>query len=378
MKTILFLTRLDPTNINSWSGTNFFMLKALKKNFKVITVGPLSNRIRALYIFKRFVLSFFNIKFDIDRPISVAKDFATQIENKISKYDYDAVISSDTYLLSFLKVNKPIFVFTDVCFSTYYNHYFKNIRVSRETILNGDFCEKLALLKSKKIILTSKWAINESSKYYKINKSKYEYLPLGANILKIPKKKYLVNKIKKKNLNVCNLVSIGVHWNRKGMQKAISLTQKMNQLGQRTNLFIIGAQPPEHVVLPKNIKLTKFLNKNRNINELNKILYKSHFHVLFSKKEAFGVVNCEASAYGLFTITHDIGGIGGAIFNNKNGFRFSKNNSIEHISKYLINIFNNKKNFIRKSIGSRNVYDEKLNWNVIGKKLESIIIKNIK
>ena len=119
MKTILFLTRLDPTNINSWSGTNFFMLKALKKNFNVITVGPLSNRIRVLYIFKRFVLSFFNIKFDIDRPISVAKDFATQIENKISKYDYDAVISSDTYLLSFLKVKKPIFVYTDVCFSTY-------------------------------------------------------------------------------------------------------------------------------------------------------------------------------------------------------------------------------------------------------------------
>ena len=378
MKTILFLTRLNPTNINSWSGTNFFMLKALKKNFKVITVGPLSNRIRVLYIFKRFVLSFFNIKFDIDRPINVAKDFATQIENKISKYNYDAVISSDTYLLSFLKTNKPIFVYTDVCFSTYYNHYFKNVKVSRETILNGDFCEKLALLKSKKIILTSKWAINESSKYYKINKSKYEYLPLGANILKIPKKKYLVNKIKKKKLSVCNLVSIGVHWNRKGMQKAISLTQKMNQLGQRTNLFIIGAQPPKNVVLPKNIKLIKFLDKNKNINELNKILYQSHFHVLFSKTEAFGVVNCEASAYGLFTITHDIGGIGGAIFNNKNGFRFSKNSPIEHISKYLINIFNNKKNFIRKSIDSRNIYDEKLNWSDIGKKLKSIVINNIK
>ena len=161
------------------------------------------------------------------------------------------------------------------------------------------------------------------------------------------------------------------------MQKAISLTQKMNQLGQRTNLFIIGAQPPKNVVLPKNIKLIKFLNKNKNINELNKILYKSHFHVLFSKTEAFGVVNCEASAYGLYTITHDIGGIGGAIFNNKNGFRFSKNNSIEHISKYLIKIFKNKKNFIRKSIVSRNLYDEKLNWSEIGKKLESIIIKNI-
>ena len=378
MKTILFLTRLDPKDVTSWSGINFFMLKALKKNFNVITIGPLSNRIRALYIFKRFILSLFNIKFDIDRPINVAKNFASQIENKIYNYKYDAVVCSDIYLLSFIKINKPIFVYTDVCFSTYYNHYFKNIKVSHETISDGDYCEKLALLKSKKIILTSKWAINESSKYYKINKSKYEYLPLGANIIKIPKKKYLVSKIKKKNFSVCNLVSIGVHWNRKGMKKAVDLTQKMNQLGQKTNLFIIGAEPPKNLVLPKNIKLIKFLNKNKNISEFNKILYNSHFHVLFSKKEAFGVVNCEASAFGLYTITHDTGGIEGAIFNNKNGFRFSKNEPVEKISKYVTKIFKDKRNFFKKSVESRNVYDKKLNWSYVGKKLENIIIKNIK
>ena len=127
------------------------------------------------------------------------------------------------------------------------------------------------------------------------------------------------------------------------MNKAIKLTQKMNELGQKTNLFIIGAKPPKDIILPKNIKLIKFLDKNKNNQEFNKILFNSHFHLLFSNTEAFGVVNCEASAYGLYTITHDLGGIEGAIFNNKNGFRFSKNEPIEKISKYLINIFRNKK-----------------------------------
>ena len=64
MKKILFLTRLDPKKIHSWSGTNYFMLQALKKNFSVITVGPLSNRIRILYVLKRFFLSIFNIKYE--------------------------------------------------------------------------------------------------------------------------------------------------------------------------------------------------------------------------------------------------------------------------------------------------------------------------
>jgi len=377
MKKILFLTRLDPKKIHSWSGTNYFMLQALKKNFSVITVGPLSNRIRILYVLKRFFLSIFNIKYDIDRPILIAKDFAKQIEFKIKKLSFDAVVVSDTYLASYFKTKKPIFIFTDVCFSTYYNHYFNNSKISQKTITDGDYCEKLALQKSKKVILTSDWAINNSSKYYNINNEKFKKLPFGANILKIPKKKYLFNIINKKNFDVCNLVSIGVQWDRKGMEKAVQLTEKMNQMGQDTKLYIIGAIPPKNTELSKNIILVKFLDKNKDIEEFNKILFNSHFHVLFSKSEAFGVVNCEASAYGLYTITHDIGGIEGAIFNNKNGFRFSKDHKMDEISKHIINIFKNQKKFIKNSYSSRNIYEKKLNWNIIGKKLNNIILKNI-
>ena len=53
-KKILFLTRLDPENIKSWSGLNYYILRLLKKNFDVITVGPLSNRIRYIFLIKKF------------------------------------------------------------------------------------------------------------------------------------------------------------------------------------------------------------------------------------------------------------------------------------------------------------------------------------
>lgn len=83
MKKILYLTRLNPNNLKAWSGTNYFIFKILKKNFNVISVGPLSNRIRYLFLFKKFIYSIFKVKFDIDRPILVAKDFAKQIEKKL-------------------------------------------------------------------------------------------------------------------------------------------------------------------------------------------------------------------------------------------------------------------------------------------------------
>ena len=50
MRNLLYITRLDPDDLKSWSGINYFLLKTLKKNFSVVTIGPLSNRIRYLFL----------------------------------------------------------------------------------------------------------------------------------------------------------------------------------------------------------------------------------------------------------------------------------------------------------------------------------------
>ena len=62
------------------------------------------------------------------------------------------------------------------------------------------------------------------------------------------------------------------------------------------------------------------------------------------------------------------------VSNGINGRRFDpQNDDLDKISDYIINIFNDKKKFIRKSLLSRNQYDKKLNWDVIGDKLIKII-----
>jgi glycosyltransferase involved in cell wall biosynthesis len=378
-KKILYITRLDPHNLKSWSGVTYYILECLEKNFNVITIGPLSNRVRILYVLKRFIFSLFKMKFDIDRPILVSKDFANQINKRIKNIYYDAILTSESYLMTFVKTNKPIFIYTDFTFPTYYSHYFSDNKIHRQTINDGNYCEKITLKKSKKIILTSKFAINDAKKKYNIESNKFCYLPFGPSFNLIPKRNDLNKIILKKDLNLCKLISIGVHWDRKGMDKAVQLVDYMNNLGQRTKLYIVGAKPPEDLKLSKNIILINFLNKN-NIQDqrtLVKLLNKVHFNLLFSKSEAFGVVNVEASAFGLFTITNKIGGIGGAIANNINGYMFRENEDISVISKYLLKIFKTKDLFIKKSFLSREWYEKKLNWNTISKNLNQIILRNL-
>lgn len=376
-KKILFLTRLDPENIKSWSGLNYYMLRLLKKNFDVIVVGPLSNKIRYIFLIKKIFFSAFGIKFDIDRPILVAKNFAKQIKKKIKKKNYDIVLTSDTYLLSFFNTTKPVYIWTDFLFSTYYSTYFENFKIHPDTIIEGNYCEKLSLKKAKKIFLTSKWAVKEAMKDYKIPYSKFSIIPFGANINPEPKREFIINNIKNKNFKILKMLTVGVSWERKGMEKAINLANKISQTGQKVELYIIGSKPPKNFYVPKNVFIIKFLDKNKIEDQrmLNRYFLKSHFNVLFSTAEASAVVYSEAAAFGLFTITHEVGGGASIIKNNVNGFRFKIGDyDIDLIAKYILNIFNNKKKFITKSYKSRNEYDKRLNWLYSEKKLKKLLI----
>jgi hypothetical protein len=71
--------------------------------------------------------------------------------------------------VAFLNTNKPIFIYTDFVFSTYYSHYFSEKKIHKETIKDGNFCESTSLKKAKKIILTSTFAIDDAVKKYHIN-----------------------------------------------------------------------------------------------------------------------------------------------------------------------------------------------------------------
>jgi glycosyltransferase involved in cell wall biosynthesis len=376
-KKILFLTRLDPNNIKSWSGLNYYILKLLKKNFDVITVGPLSNRLRYALLLKKFFYHLLRVKFDIDRSTIVALDFSRQIKKKTKNIDYDIVLTSDTYLVSYFNTTKPIYIWTDFLFSTYYSTYFSNYKIHPDTLKDGNYCEKLALKKAKRIFLTSKWSIREAIENYRIEKKRFFLIPFGANVNPAPTRNHIINNVKNKKLKILKLLTVGVSWERKGIDKAIRIVNQINESGQKTLLYIIGAKPPKNYSVPKNIFIIKFLNKNikKDNKLLNKFFLECHFHVLFSKAEASAVVYSEASAFGLFTITHDVGGTASIIKNNVNGFRFKiSNNNVGLIAKYILNIFRNKKKFIKYSLNSRLQYDKRLNWDYSEKLLKKFVI----
>lgn len=373
---IAYLSIDDPKDYISWSGLKLNMYKTLKKlNHEIKIVGPFKDEKRIPFILKRETLKLFKIKYDSERKDILSKLYANKINNFVNKNKIDLIFTSDTYLVSHIDTHIPIILWLDVTYKTYYEYYFKGEKLHRKSFLEANNLEKLALNRAKIIILTSQWSKEETLKNYKISSKKIKVIPFGSNLgeLKILKKK------KKYKKNYLNLVSIGVDWNRKGMDKTIKIIKYLNDKGIDANLSIIGSTN-KNKIYPNYIKQIGFLNKNikKDHAKLINIISNSDLHILMTNKEACGVVFAEVNSYGIFNITNKTGGVEGMIRNNFNGKLFKLSDSVNKIGDYIINILNNNKKFLQLKKNSKNYYKKKISWKANSPKLQKILLQAIK
>jgi glycosyltransferase involved in cell wall biosynthesis len=103
-------------------------------------------------------------------------------------------------------------------------------------------------------------------------------------------------------------------------------------------------------------------------------LYKScHFLFLPSRAEAFGCVFCEASSFGMPSLSRRTGGVPTAIKQGMNGFILDTNASVSDYVDIIINNFLDKTRYKQLSVSSFLEYKNRLNWQVAGDSLTSYI-----
>lgn len=378
---VAYITREDPKDKNKWSGTPFNIHKCLKKaGFQVIRIGPITHHYEKILKIIEKVYKFFKIKYDPQRSIVLSQLLAKKILKEIQNREIDLILVHDCPLVSFLNSKIPLIVWTDLTFDLYHKTYFLNFsKFHKNSIKNGNFLENLTLKKAKLIIYASDYAASSANKKYKISNNLIKVLPFGVDLNPLNKKKFII--LKKKRIvarkKEAIFLSVGVDWNRKNMHKSIEVIEKLNCINIKSKIIIVGSVPPSGYKIPKYVEIIPFLNKQKKSdkNILHHLYSKSHYFILLSKAEAFGLVINEASCYGLPVITNNIDGLkyvadkNYSILNNKS---LSPSKIAHKIS--LINNNSNKYNRY-----SNNSYLSSLekHWSNVGIELKKIIYQII-
>jgi len=374
---IAFLTATDPADKKIRSGTMYYIYESLQKHFEVYPVGPIKTKIEiiAFYMYKISKI-FFKKKYVYLNSILLSKAYARIINHKISEESFDVIVAPlSSPEIAFLKTEIPIVYLSDTTFSLINNYYEDFTGLLDISVKECNFIEKSAINKADLILYPSKWAAKSAVDDYHADESKVHVIPFGANIEDIPPKELIM---KKKKSEKCRLLFLGADWDRKGGNIAFDALLELESLGTNAELIICGCIPPEGISHERMIVIP-YLDKNDEIQrkKLNDLFSTSDFLFLPTRAEAYGIVFCEANAYGLPVITTDTGGVSGVIDQGKNGFMLPIDATGMDYARIIHDIYQNDEKYFELVKSSRNIFDLKLNWDKWGIEVSNLIEKMV-
>lgn len=360
MKKIAFISATDPNDKKSWSGIYYQMLVNLKSNnVEVDVLGPIPFLFsKSLAIVNRITKLLFNKGYNYKNSILLSFIHSKYIQYKLgnSKYDYIFAPAASTEV-AFLNTNIPIIYCSDSSFGQLNDYYDTYSNLFKFSVKESNYIEQKAILKASYLIYSSDWASNFVEKNYKTN-CKPTTISFGANISHnqstfIPK---TINRLEE-----IQLLFLGVDWYRKGGEIVHETFIQLLNAGFNVKLTVCGCIPP---VKHSKIEVIPFLDKNKkeDLEIFIELLNKTHFLFLPSKAECFGIVFCEASAFGIPSITRNTGGINNAVYNGINGYCLDENAKADDYFDVIKKLIENESEYKKLSISSRKLYEDKLNW----------------
>lgn len=377
---IAFLTSNDPNNRNSWSGASFQMMKSLREQFtSVQPLGPIRLNLY-LYLLTKFVnlanKLFSHHRYDISRSKVLSKYYAPIFKKKIEVGNFDLIFAPASAMeIAFLDTDLPICYFSDTSVSQIKDYYgtFSNLSTSSE--IETELIQYRALQNSKIVIHSSKWATDHVIAHYDVKEERSFTVAWGANIDIAPNIKCIESKLTKKT--TCNLLLLGVDWERKGGAIAFETLLELNKMGIDARLTVCGCTPPINSNHEK-MHVIPFLDKNKKeqYELFLELMSNTHFLILPTRAECSAFVYAEASAYGIPSITTNTGGVASMVENDVNGFMLSLDAGALEYSNLIKTLFEDVEKYRKLVYSSRAKYDNELNWNIWGEKVKEIILNN--
>ncbi len=369
-----FTGRWSPLERNAWSGTYFNTHQAIKKNFDVQYFHyKWPWYIREQLIFHKQLQKLHNRKVAVEFLKGYARWFSKQLEKELRHTKIDILfVPGAPQLIAYCKTSIPIIYMADATFQQLQGYYDSFSNLVSYNIQQGIELDQCAFNQASHCMLASDWAKQSAINDYHIPEKKITVQPLGANLDIIP----AVSELKNKKNKICRLLFLGVEWERKGGQIALDTYYILQKSGMQVQLTIIGCQPPI-ALNDKNIVVIPFINKSikEEADLLYNILLQTSFLLLPTRAECAGLVFCEASAFGIPSVTTDTGGVGTYVKNGINGVTLPLSSGPEAYAAQILELYNKDDAYRQLCISSRNTYESTLNWDTWGASFHQIAEK---
>jgi glycosyltransferase involved in cell wall biosynthesis len=276
--------------------------------------------------------------------------------------------------LAYLQCSKPLILWIDASLSSLVGFYSYLDDLCEETKKNIYQLEKSAFEQCDRLVFTSDWAAQSASEIYNLPSSKIKVIPRGGNLRSERTLEEVQTSIASRTTDTCKLLFVGVDWERKGGDFAVQVAHHLNELGIKTELWVIGVTPKLEAPLPEFVKVFGYIDKSTvsGSHKFDNLFSQAHFLILHTQADCGPNVLIEANSYGVPCVSSNVGGIPTQIHEGKNGKTFSLQVESQAYSHYIAEIFQNWQQYEELALSSFQEYQNRLNWTVTGKAFQSL------
>ena len=367
---------LDPDTPRSWSGLPFFMRHAIESTgIETVTLSPVDTRqaerlVRFLYwrwMRRRRYLKYCDH--------ALLQSHARQYERGLAGIDVDAVFSPSTWALAYLQTDLPTVLWTDACFAGVLDFYHSFTRVAPPSVSAGHAIEQLALDRCARALYSTEWAAETARRFYHVPDRKVSIVPFGGNLLEPPALHEAVAIVKQRPLTPCRLLLVGVDWTRKGADIAVDTVKALSAAGLDCRLTIVGCSPPAGRSLPACVEVIPFISKVtiEDRRRLNELYARSHFFIMPTRAEAFGIVFAEASTFGVPCLATAVGGLPSVIKDGVNGQLFPLDATGEDYADWILNVLKTPARYYELAARAAEHAATYFSWKVAGQRVSAIL-----
>ena len=207
------------------------------------------------------------------------------------------------------------------------------------------------------------------NKHYGKDPSKIRVIPIPAYVPEnlIPAK----NDVSKKIDGKINLLLVGKRFGLRGMDIGIEIVNELNHQGIQSQLTIVGidGEDSDHVKFMGNYDK----EDTQQIERYFQFFSDSDFLIHPSRFHAAGIVISEAAAFGLPTITNNVGGLATTVLDNETGIVLPEKSPAAAYVTTIKSLVQDNDRYQKMRIAARERFDRELNWESAGKRLREIV-----
>jgi glycosyltransferase involved in cell wall biosynthesis len=360
----------DSTDVLQWSGLNYHIARALERaGTTLVRVGPLTHPWTTGMKLRRRWYGLLGRAYHANMERSALDAFGQQARAAIPG-DVDAVVAVTSMIAASLDgLRAPVISWDDASPAALADYYPEFERLSAQTARDALAMGRRAAQNVQLAMYASEWAAASAREAFGLPLDRVAVVPFGANLDTLPSAEEVQRAIATRPRTRCRMLWVGVDWERKRGDLAVEIARRIEAHNIPVELTVVGCRPSGDRELPDWVHVEGYVSKRTAIGRarLAELYARSHFLVMPSLADAFGLVYAEAAAFGVPSVATRTGGVPTVVTDGETGILDDAHATAESYAGRILALLKDRPRYEAMARAAAAHSASTLNWDVAGR-----------